>query len=139
MRNNSRLEGVRFGLFDDCGRQIATGCTNCNGEIDFEGLPMGRYVLKQLTRHNDFEDQMHCREVCIDRNGRCQIVEFENVQLLGGIRVQLSGRAEKCDFRDSSCSCGRSSCNCGRRSQSQSGSCTDTRGGECGSSTRTGW
>ncbi|MCL1953372.1 MAG: prealbumin-like fold domain-containing protein, partial [Firmicutes bacterium] len=91
---NTRLEGVKFGLFDNCGRQIATGCTNCNGEIDFEGLPMGRYILKQLTTHNDFNGELTCREVCVDKNGRCQIVEFENVMQLGGIRVQLSGRAE---------------------------------------------
>ena len=144
---NSRLEGVKFGLFDNCGRQIATGCTNCNGEIDFEGLPMGRYTLKQLTRHGDFDGEMQCREVCIDRNGRCHTVEFENVMLLGGIRVQLSGRSERCDFRDSrrnrDCGCGCSSQGGTNRRERTEGSFSSfseaSPEGECGSSMRSGW
>ncbi|MDR3021996.1 MAG: prealbumin-like fold domain-containing protein [Clostridiales bacterium] len=108
---NCRLEGIRFGLFDSCGRQLATGCTNRNGEIDFEGLPMGRYFVQQLNNSSEFEGERNCREVIIDCNGRCQTVEFENVQRLGGIRVMLWGRTENCRHENTNrCNC-NSGCN----------------------------
>ncbi|MDR1138859.1 MAG: prealbumin-like fold domain-containing protein [Clostridiales bacterium] len=128
---NSRLEGVKFGLFNHAGRQIATGCTNRNGEIDFEGLPMGRYVLQQLSRHGDFDGERVCKEVVIDCNGRCRTVEFENVMQLGGIRVQLSARTERCDFGPR-----RHNCNCGCNSLASSSCDEDLQDGECGSSSR---
>jgi len=78
-------------LCDDCGNQLACGVTDQNGEVVFDCLPFGKYVVKEIEAPCGFEKSDKCAAICIDSKTSNPTVEFVNRRMTGSIKVISSG------------------------------------------------
>jgi len=113
--NNKRLAGAKFILCDDCGNQLACGVTNQKGEVVFDCLPFGKYIVKEIEAPCGFEKSNNCATVCIDGKNSNQTVEFANRRLTGSIKVISTGT--DCCKSDSNCGSGGRASDGGRDSE----------------------
>ena len=82
-----RLRGAKFTLYDSCGKPIACGVTNCNGELCFNSLPLGKYYLHEDDAPCGYEKSHEYCEVVIDKCSPNETVEFVNKRTTGSIKV----------------------------------------------------
>ena len=84
--NEGRLEGARFGLFQD-GRQIKEATTNSQGIIRFEDLRYGRYTVRELEPKTGF--LLNEKEFVIDitEHGKTYYIEAKNDVIKGNIQL----------------------------------------------------
>ena len=104
---HKRLAGAKFALYDDCGKHIACGVTDCRGELLFECLPHGKYFVKETDAPFGFEKSEEVAEVVICGKNSHKTVEFFNKRKTGSIcvikkGVECKGRHDE----DCDCECG---------------------------------
>ena len=91
MCEGKRLCGAKFVLCDECGNEIACAVTDESGELLFENLPCGKYILKEVCAPEGYEKSDECVEVAIGGDQMHRLVEFVNTRKCGTIRVVKYG------------------------------------------------
>ena len=92
---NKKLAGIKFELRAKCGCLIACGKTNECGEIKFDNLPFGCYVLTEVEGQKGWisDNKSVLVEICEDKPHKC--IEVFNKRNIGSIKVVKFGKEEK--------------------------------------------
>lgn len=80
------IEGVRFELLDIDGNIIQTGTTDEQGEIFFEDLVVGKYLLKEKKSNEDYIVKIEAVNVEIEYN-QTTIQEIKNEKKKGSLQI----------------------------------------------------
>ena len=90
-----KLSGVKFELRAKCGCLIACGRTNECGEVKFENLPFGCYVLTEVEGRSGWisENKSILVEICEEKPHK--VVEVCNKKNNGSIKLIKYGKEEK--------------------------------------------
>ena len=102
---DKKLCGVKYELRARCGCLIACGRTNEHGELKFDKLPFGTYILTEIESAKGFvrDPRPITVEICDDKPHK--VVETVNHRETGDITVIKTGRSEKfvCEDEDEDC------------------------------------
>ena len=90
-----RLCGVKFELRAKCGCIIACGRTNECGELKFDRLPFGCYILTEIESAKGWQcdNKSFFVEICEDKPHKC--IEVVNRRDNGSIKIIKIGKEEK--------------------------------------------
>ena len=93
--DNKKLQGIKFELRAKCGCLIACGKTNECGEIKFDNLPFGSYVLTEVEGQKGWlcDNKSILVEICEEKPHK--VVEVFNKRNIGSIKVIKFGKEEK--------------------------------------------
>ncbi|MCL2061010.1 MAG: prealbumin-like fold domain-containing protein [Firmicutes bacterium] len=92
-----KLAGAKFAIYNECGKEVGCGVTNHEGEILFDVLPFGTYLLKELHAPCGYEKSHETFEVVLTCNHDHRTVEVINEKKKGRILVKAYGRDDVCE------------------------------------------
>ena len=69
-----KLEGIKFELYNEEKNRIGVYSTNANGEIYIEGLPIGKYTIKEIETNKWYNSQTKDLEVEVENKETSEVI-----------------------------------------------------------------
>lgn len=80
------VQGAEFSLLDSTGKQVATGKTDANGNLNFNKLELGNYTLTETSVPDGYIIEKASYNVTVKRNQTTK-VEVKNTKVKGVLQI----------------------------------------------------